>query len=75
LPNQARVSHLDPTKSINTLDEKKGIGGDYLKERVGNELHGQICRNPPRFEGDFGRGEVGCMVGGEQLEEETEQNK
>jgi hypothetical protein len=32
------VSHLDLTKSINALDEKKGIEGYYIKERVGNEL-------------------------------------
>jgi hypothetical protein len=57
LPNQVRVSHLDPTKSINLLDEKKGNGGDYLKKRVGNELYGQIQRNSARFERDLGGGE------------------
>jgi hypothetical protein len=41
------------------LNEKKGKGGDYLKERVGNDLHGQIQRNPPRFESDLVWGEMG----------------
>jgi hypothetical protein len=35
------------------LDEKKRIGGEYLKERVENALHGKICRNPPSFERDL----------------------
>jgi hypothetical protein len=69
LPNQVRVSHLDPTKSINSLDEKKENRGDYLKELVGNELHEQIQRSPPRFERDLSGGERW----GAWLEEEEEE--
>jgi hypothetical protein len=33
---------VDSTKYTKSMDEKKGNEGDYLKERVGNDLHGQI---------------------------------
>jgi hypothetical protein len=35
------------------LDEKKGIGGDYLKGWAGNAIHRQISRNPKGFERDL----------------------
>jgi hypothetical protein len=51
----SRVSCLNITKSMKILDEKKGIGGEYLKGWVGKALHGHICRNPRNLEMDLRR--------------------
>jgi hypothetical protein len=50
------------------LDEKKGIGGEYLKGWVGKAILGHICRNPSKFDRDLCWGER-CsrwVVGGKE---------